>query len=98
MEEADKGWLMIRGGVSGWLFLLVPAQPGCPSQRTVKRLLLQWVSSSSNYLLRLHIIHPLIRQKHVLLGVAKRPTVKKPPVFYWQHLATHVSVLSLDGE
>jgi len=28
MEEADKGWLIIRIGVSGWIFLLVPAHPG----------------------------------------------------------------------
>jgi len=30
MEEADKGWLMIRTGVSGLMFLLVPAHPGIP--------------------------------------------------------------------
>jgi len=27
MEEADKGWMMIRM-VGGWMFLLVPAHPG----------------------------------------------------------------------
>ena len=32
MDEADKGWLMIMIGVSGWTFLLVPAHPGCPRQ------------------------------------------------------------------
>jgi len=32
MEEADKRWLMTTIGVSGWMFLLVPAHPGCPSQ------------------------------------------------------------------
>jgi len=32
MEEADKGWLMTTIGVSGWMFLLVPAHPGCPGQ------------------------------------------------------------------
>jgi len=30
MEEADKGWLMIKIGVSEWMFLLVPAHPGSP--------------------------------------------------------------------
>jgi len=32
MEEADKGWLMTTIGVSGWMFLLVLAHPGCPRQ------------------------------------------------------------------
>jgi len=39
MEEADKGWFMIRIGVSGWMFLLVLAHPSSPGQRAVKRLL-----------------------------------------------------------
>jgi len=38
---ADGGswwsYLMIRMGVSGWKFLLVPANPGSPGQRAVKR-------------------------------------------------------------
>jgi len=29
MDEADKGQLMTMIGVSGWMFLLVPAHPGC---------------------------------------------------------------------
>jgi len=29
--------LMIRIGVSGWMFLLVPAHPGCPGQSTESR-------------------------------------------------------------
>ena len=40
MEEDDKGCPMVRMGVSGWEFLLVPAYPGCPGQTAVKRLLL----------------------------------------------------------
>jgi len=39
MEEADKDWMVIRM-VGGLVFLLVPAHPGCPRQRAVKRLLL----------------------------------------------------------
>jgi len=39
MEEGDKDWMMIRM-VGGWVFLLVPAHPGSPGQRAVKRLLL----------------------------------------------------------
>ena len=38
MEEVDKGCLMIRMGVNGWVFLLVPAHLGSPGQRVVKRL------------------------------------------------------------
>jgi len=30
----------IRMGVSGWMFLLVPAYPGCPGQTAIKWLLL----------------------------------------------------------
>jgi len=40
MEKDDKGSTMIRMGVSGWMFLLVPAYPGCPGSKAVKRLLL----------------------------------------------------------
>ena len=35
MEEVDKGCLMIGIGVSGWMFLLVPAYPGSPGQTIV---------------------------------------------------------------
>ena len=38
MEEDDKGCRMIRMGVSGRVFLLVPAYPGCPGPKAVKRL------------------------------------------------------------
>ena len=38
MEEDDKGCPMMRMGVSGWMFLLVPAYPGSPGQKAVKRL------------------------------------------------------------
>ena len=40
MEKGDKGSTLIRMGVSGWMFLLVPAYPGCPGSKAVKRLLL----------------------------------------------------------
>jgi len=35
-EDANKGWLMITIGVSGWMFLLVLAHLGSPGQRAVK--------------------------------------------------------------
>ena len=40
MEKDDKGSTMTRMGVSGWMFLLVPAYPGCPGSKAVKRSLL----------------------------------------------------------
>jgi len=40
MEKDDKGSTMIRMGVSGWMFLVVPAYPGCPGSKAVKRSLL----------------------------------------------------------
>jgi len=44
MEEAGKGWLMIRRDVSGWMFLLIPAHPGICGQRALKLVVV--VSSS----------------------------------------------------
>ena len=38
MDEADKGCPMIRMSVSGWMFLLIPAYPGSPGPKVVKRL------------------------------------------------------------
>jgi len=38
MEEDDTGCPMIRMSVSGRVFLLVPAYPGCPGPRAIKRL------------------------------------------------------------
>ena len=49
MEKDDKGSTMIRMGVSGWMFLLIPAYPGCPGSKAIKRsllLLLYWVCLS----------------------------------------------------
>ena len=40
MEKGDKGSTLTKMGVSGWMFLLVPAYPGCPGQTAVKWLLL----------------------------------------------------------
>ena len=40
MEKGDKGSTLTRMGVSGWMFLLVPAYLGCPGQTAVKWLLL----------------------------------------------------------
>jgi len=47
MEEANKDW-MIRM-VGGREFLLVPAHPGSPRQRAVKRLLLLLFSTMNDY-------------------------------------------------
>jgi len=40
MEKGNKGSTLTRMSVSGWMFLLVPAYPGCPGQTAVKWLLL----------------------------------------------------------
>jgi len=50
MEKDDKGSTMIRMGVSGWMFLLVPAYPGCPGSKAVKRSLLLLLLFFSCYL------------------------------------------------
>ena len=38
MDEVDKWRLMMRIGVSGWMFLLVLAHPGSPGSTAVKQL------------------------------------------------------------
>jgi len=43
MDEADKGWLMTTIGVSGWMFLLVPAHLGCPRQNPESRKMVVYV-------------------------------------------------------
>ena len=50
MEKGDKGSTLTRMGVSGWMFLLVPAYPGCPGQTAVKWLLLLLAISTHVYL------------------------------------------------
>jgi len=37
MEEADKRWVMTAISVSGWMFLLLLAHPGCPGQNPESR-------------------------------------------------------------
>ena len=54
MEKDDKGSTMIRMGVSGWMFLLVPAYPGCHGSKAVKRSLLLLLCSTSST--RLHLL------------------------------------------
>jgi len=46
MEEDDKDWMMIRM-VGGWVFLLVPAHPGSPGQRAIRRLLCRCTDHAS---------------------------------------------------
>ena len=48
MEEADKDWMMIRM-LGGGVFLLVPAHPGSPGQRAVRRSLLLLLIPVSAY-------------------------------------------------
>jgi len=48
MEKGDKGSTLIRMGVSGWMFLLVPAYLGCPGSKAVKRSLFLLVLRSQN--------------------------------------------------
>jgi len=51
MEKDDKGSTMIRMGVRGWMFLLVPAYPGCPGSKAVKRSLLLLLCDSATVVL-----------------------------------------------
>ena len=49
MEEDDKGCPLIMMGVSGGMFLLVPAYPGSPGQKAVKRLCVCVCSAARRY-------------------------------------------------
>ena len=64
MEKDDKGSTMIRMGVSGWMFLLVPAYPGCPGSKAVKRslLLLLYPFSALTLLVGLQEGHPACKK------------------------------------
>ena len=61
MEKDDKGSTMIWMGVSGWMFLLVPAYPGCPGSKAVKRSLLSLSLASVKSRLVLPFWHRLTR-------------------------------------
>jgi len=77
MEKDDKGSTMIRMGVSGWMFLLVPVYPGCPRSKAVKRSLflvpahpgspgqrpIKWVLVVSHFFFALfmHIVYQCIQ-------------------------------------
>jgi len=70
MEVADKGWLMIKIGVSGWTFLLVLAHLGNPRQSAIKWLLLMVVVTNLSLiyfiiilLTFLNIYGPLLNSK-----------------------------------
>jgi len=56
MEKDDKGSTMIRMGVSGWMFLLVPACPGCPGSKAVKRSLLLLFPDVDSYAVKFYHI------------------------------------------
>jgi len=50
-------------GVSGWMFLLVPAYPGCPGQTAVKWLLLLLITGNFSE----HLILPTIDLEELIL-------------------------------
>ena len=69
IEKGDKGSMLTRMGVSGWMFLLVPAYPGCPGQTAVKWLLLLLSIFARNPRL-LDVAAQLKRSAHAALGLA----------------------------
>jgi len=48
--ETDKGWLMTTIGVSGWMFLLLPAHLGCPGQNPESRKTVVNVNVNSQFI------------------------------------------------
>ena len=68
MEKDDQGSTLIRIGVSGWKFLLVPAYPGCSGSKAVKRSLL---------LLLLYRLTQAVLEKRLLNGCVVAVLSKK---------------------
>ena len=85
---------MSRRGVSGWMFLLVPAHPGRPGQRAVKRscvcvvLGMQWISGSG-----LPDIQPFFTIQHYPVPARYQKTVSSASVV-GTHLPTIRNVVS----
>ena len=79
MEEDDKGYPMIRMGVSGLMFLVVPAYPGSPGQKAVKRLCV-CVFICTHFWQLLHCIEllptPLLQTPHGHLTPNTKPTAR----------------------
>ena len=67
---------MIRMGVSGWMFLLVPAYPGCPGSKAVKRssllLLLSVTYKKLQYYPTVSIINSLCARSVNLYQLARQ--------------------------
>ena len=69
MEKGDKGSTMIRMGVSGWMFLLVPAYPGCPGSKAVKRSLLLLLSVKAIQI-NTYVNYNTVKDHHLRLEAA----------------------------
>ena len=74
MEKDDKGSTLIRIGVSGWKFLLVPAYPGCPGSKAVKRSLLLLLFDVFSF-----ICDRLPKTTHLFEFSWKQRIFRKPP-------------------
>jgi len=84
MEETDKGWMTIRM-VGGSVFLLVPAHPGSPGQRAVKRslLLLFYVSLCTK-----QVISKMFPKPIYWLGMEKQNLTQEKHAFTDQNKCT----------
>jgi len=95
MEKGDKGSTMIRMGVNGWMFLLVPAYPCCPGSKAVKRSLFLLCPFPFSRYCSIHVSPiPFPTRRPLLLPVslAKRSYLLDTlPREKWQPVATLVS-------
>jgi len=67
MEEADGGWLTTTIDVGGWMFLPVPAHPGCPGQNPERETERTWLSTCSDRPLTLYLAQQLLCLKTAIL-------------------------------
>ena len=87
MEEDDKGYPMIRMGVSGLMFLVVPAYPGSPGQKAVKRLCVcvcSYVPISDNYYTVMNCYQHLYCRLHMAI---LQPSAPPSDVFRYHNLS-----------
>jgi len=79
MEKGDKGSTMIRMGVSGWMFLLVPAYPGCPDQRPLNgrcHMTLAELMNKSDHNLFCKLCAPMHALNHLLPPAKNRASLR----------------------
>ena len=85
-------------GVSGWMFLLVPAYPGCPGSKAVKRSLLpcgQAMLTVPSFGCRgFASVGPLGMRYRLTVATTRHPAALHTAVWHWTANTTSVTLLA----